>query len=290
MGDVVAAVPRGSEVVLVAVGALGLLPLHAATDPEDGSAVCDRIALRYVPNASMAAAARQVAHEQDRRPGPVLVVAVPAAPGQQEIRGAKDEAVAVARGYGDRARTLLDAPLDDVLAALPRSAVWHLACHGTAVVDRPLESALFLHDGELRLRDVLAMPPGGHRLAVLSACRSATPDPARLDEVVGFPAGLLQAGVAGVVSTQWVVGDDAAHVITVRFHQHLRSGESPARALARAQSWVRTATNADVMAELGPDYRPPDGLPAVALSDPGWQSQRPFVDPALWATFAMTGA
>ena len=84
------------------------------------------------------------------------------------------------------------------------------------------------------------------------------------------------------MSTQWVVGDDAAHVVTVRFHQHLRSGESPARALARAQSWVRTATNADVMAELGPDYRPPDGLPAAALSDPGWQSQRPFVEPVLW--------
>lgn len=294
MKEVLDAVPPHSEVVVVAVGALGLLPLHAATDPagrgEPGSVVCDRVAMRYAPNARMAAAARAAAGDRDRRPGSVLVVAVPAAPGRVEILAAKDEAVAVAHGYGHRATTLFDAAVGDVLERLPDNDVWHLACHGVAVPDQPLESALYLQDGALRLRDILAMRPARHRLAVLSACRSAVPDPARLDEVIGFPAGLLQAGVAGVVSTQWVVADDAAHALTVRFHALLRAGESPARALAAAQSWLRTATNGDLMSVLGDDYRRPEGLPPAALADRGWRSQRPFEHPAFWAAFGMTGA
>lgn len=293
MGGLVSRLPRGSEVVLVPLGALGALPLHAAAElgeagGEPLSFVCDHVAVRYAPNAQLAAAARLVAVELDRRPQRALAAAAGNVAPHPKLPYADAESVAIARRYGSV--PVVDASRSELAEGMAACGVWHLACHGQAVSDQPLESTLYLKDGRLTLREVLTWPTRRHRLAVLSACESQAIDPAQLDEVIGFPSGLMQAGVAGVLASQWKVKDEAAYYLTLWFHDLWRAGQPPAVALANAQRWLRRATNAELMAAFGADYLPPLDRPVEALSDPRFLAERWYSEPENWAAFSFTGA
>lgn len=278
-----AALPAGQEIVLVALGSLGQLPLHAAR-----SCTLDTgptFVVRSAPNARTAARARAVAARTQHRASAVAVDA-PEVPRRVRLAHARMEAARVASLYGPAGRHLPDATRDDTRPALARANIWHLACHGEARLDAPLESAIVLKDGPLSLKDLLAQEPSEHRLAVLSACDTNVPDLDMLDEVVSFPGGLLRAGVAGVVATQWAVNDRAAALLMLHFHQLVRDGMPPAHALVRAQNWLRTATNADLHATEPTIVREP-GLTGPDLDT--WRRRRPFRHPRHWAGFTMTG-
>ena len=134
----------------------------------------------------------------------------------------------------------------DVLAGLRGGAIWHLACHGAAVPDRPLESRLELADGSLTVREILARPSGRHRLAMLSA---ASPPcgrrPARRG--AGFPGALLQSGVRAVVASGWRVQDAAAYAFSLAFHDSgadmpIRRPRSPPPLASYAEPPTRSCT------------------------------------------------
>jgi CHAT domain-containing protein len=109
-----------------------------------------------------------------------------------------------------------------------------------------------------------------------------------LDEVVSFPGALLQAGVAGVVATQAKVDDRAAMLLVHRFFERFRAGVAPARALAEAQAWLRTSTNAQLQGDV-PRYHPlPTHISSAELQK--WGREHPFAHPAAWAPFSYTGA
>ena len=75
----------------------------------------------------------------------------------------------------------------------------------------------------MTLRDLLDsdLDLSASRLAVLSACQTGIIDFRRIpDEAIGFPAGLLQAGVPGVVSTLWLVDDISTALLLARFYRH----------------------------------------------------------------------
>jgi CHAT domain len=59
-----------------------------------------------------------------------------------------------------------------------------------------------------------------------SACETASIGTELPDQVV-LPAGLLQAGVAGVVASLWAVPDATTAVLMARFHALWRSAEAP---------------------------------------------------------------
>jgi CHAT domain-containing protein len=289
MERLVDALPRRSLVTLVPVGALGLLPLHAARTGggRDGSwrYAGDDLVLRAAPNARVLARARDLARGPWSGQLRALAVDAASADGHPDLRHSTAEVLAVARRFGPSTTVLRSATRGQVLAALPHHEIWHFACHGRADLERPLDSALLLGDGPLTLREVATRPAGRHRLAVLSACDTNVPDPALLDEVVSIPAGLLQAGVAGVVASSWKVQDAAAKLLVLRFHERWRAGLAPARALAEAQAWLRAGANGSFPADL---YPPPPNLPAEGLAQ--WSSARPFEPPDAWAAFSYTGA
>jgi CHAT domain-containing protein len=118
-------------------------------------------------------------------------------------------------------------------------------------------------DARLDLRTIMALPSASRRLAVLSACDTHLSGTQLPDEAVGMPAGLLQAGFAGVVACHWPALDKSAAHLMVRFHELWRGqGLTPATALAEAQRWLRTAKPADLATTLtgrgtGPPRRPP---------------------------------
>jgi CHAT domain-containing protein len=135
---------------------------------------------------------------------------------------------------------------------------------------------------------IFAEPQGRRRLAVLSACHAGMPGVALPDEVISFPSAMLQAGVAGVVSSQVGVGDASATLLVLRFLHRVEEGVAPARALAEAQGWLRSATNEQIHDALPAVHPVPAGRSGRLLAH--WQAQRPYTEPYAWATFSYSGA
>ena len=134
-----------------------------------------------------------------------------------------------------------------VLAALPHCNVLHFSCHGLADLDKPLQSGLVMaHDKILTVKDVLDLRLNGVRLATLSACETGIPGIELPEEVVNLPAGLLQAGVAGVAASLWSVAEFSTMMLMAYFYDRWRIDHlEPAQALRQAQIWMRDTTNAE---------------------------------------------
>ena len=281
----------GSLVTLIPVGAAAQLPIHAAGAGLGEDRVWrDRTGgtmFRYAPNARVLLRAQRTTERLRREPARLLSACVPDAPGHRRLPRATAESDGVTRCFPAE---LTERPRPATVASVRRCldvcTVWHFACHGIHDSASPLDSRLELADGPLTLRAMFAAPAGRRRLAVLSACETAKIDETVPDEGVGFAGAMLQAGVAGVVSSHAAVADDAATLLVLAFFARLRDSGSPARALAGAQAWLRTATNADINARFPNVHEPPDDE-----DDPcRWRAYRPFADPSSWALFSYTGA
>jgi len=291
-------------VTLVPTGRLSLLPLHAAwaPDPEGHgrrSYAVDATAISYVPTAQ----ALTAGPHEERTASTALVVdepqpvTAPALPWSSVERSAAVNAVARSHVLSAQAATRAA-----VLAELGRHQLVHFSSHGIGRPDKPLESALLMADDELlTLRDIIEMAPSGTpvgpRLVVLSACETYQIGTALPDEVVSFPTGLLQHGVAGVVATQWSVSSMAAALQVAAFYRSWTGGLPPAQALREAQRRLRRATNARLAHALRPD-RAMDSLGlSPEAARPLWMAVRrrepddtPFAHPAVWAAFAYIGS
>ncbi|WFE29332.1 CHAT domain-containing protein [Solwaraspora sp. WMMD791] len=284
LGPVLAALPAVDAVAVVPMGVLGLLPLHAAR-LADGTHVLDRLTVTYVPNARALVAARHAAGDGPT-PGHLLVVDDPQ-PVAAPLAHAAAEADRVQSHFADTVRFPgPTATRAAVLAALGDRDVLHFACHGAADVADPRSSGVRLADGMLTVADLLRTPLRC-RLAVLAACETAMIGLDALDEVVGLPAGLMQAGCAGVVGTGWAVDSAAAALVVSRFYDAWRvDGCAPAEALRVAQRWLRDCTNAQAH-DRYPTLRPRPDRSAAAVRL--WESARPFADARYWAAFSYVG-
>ena len=125
------------------------------------------------------------------------------------------------------------------MSALEGTSIAHLACHGRFRSDSPLFSSLELADGPLNVYELqrLRRPP---ELVVLSACDLAISDTRPGDELLGFAAALIGMGTRTVIASVVPVPDASARRLMVALHRHLRTGHSPALALAKAQQALRS--------------------------------------------------
>jgi CHAT domain-containing protein len=178
----------------------------------------------------------------------------------------------------------------------------HLACHGRNDPDDPLASNLELNDVDgLTLREILAgaLDLAKTRLVVASACQTAIPEHERVpNEVIGLPAGFLQAGADCVVATLWPVADLSTALLMTRFYEYLLRGDEeigeppmvPASALRSAQRWLRTASVAAIRAYV--ERHPALHGPSARLLELS-RSQAdfvPFARPYSWAGYVVIGA
>ncbi len=287
IGPVAAALTPGSLVTLIPLGRLSLLPLHIAGMTRDDNGIwrdrTNQLTFRYAPNARVLHRAQTQARTLDPQTLRVLTVAAPDAPRRPRLEHAQAESDGVLARFADRAEQPEPSPTA-ILDAMDRCGIWHFACHGNHDPTNPLESSLALRDGPLKLRTIFAQPRGSRRLAVLSACDTATPGTTLIDETIGFPSALLAAGVAGVVSTQANVDDTAATLLILRFFDELSNGTPPPQALTNAQYWLSNATNAQIHTALPHTYPTPTPEPKH------WKHTRVFTHPDSWAPFTYTGA
>ena len=95
--------------------------------------------------------------------------------------------------------------------------------------------------------DIFQLDLDNIRLAVLSACETSLPGMDLIDEMIGLPSGMMQAGVSGVIGSLWAVNDMSTAMLMARFyslwHEH-EEGKNPQEALRQAQIWLRDSTTA----------------------------------------------
>ena len=286
--------PAGALITIVPVGLLSLLPVHAAGGPtaagqapEDWEYLADLVTVRYAHNARTLLRARDRADKLPRSALTLLAVAAPDSDPQQQVRYTVPEITQIARQWA-RAETVIDGTPTAVERMLAGHTVWHFACHCHVTPDSILDSELLLTGARLSLRTILALPPSSRRLAVLSACDTHLSGTRLPDEAIGLPAGLLQAGFAGVVGSYWSVTDRSTAIFMIRFHElWYGQGFSPAVALARTQRWLRTATSAELTAYLGGGQGQPAHEPPAAHTP--IRTAGRYGHPYFWAAFALTG-
>jgi CHAT domain-containing protein len=240
-------------------------------------------------------------------------------PTDQELRWAEAEALTAATLAGDptRARVHEAATRAWLVDGLQSGQVVDASCHGQFDGRDFSQSRLLLANQEtLTLADVIGneVDIAGLRLLVLSACQTAVMDiRGARGEVRSLAAGMLQAGARSVMAPLWAVDDRATYLLMVRFMQEwlpVMDQASPTGALSRAQSWLRSVTNRELVAWAVPEvggseatlvsvrgrgdrYSMSEAEQLVTglarRSDPGDLDETPYADPIFWAGFQVLG-
>lgn len=183
------------------------MPIHASGLYDDPSSpkLDDFAISSYIPSLNSLIDAR--ARIRKTFINKMLIVGQTNAPGMQPIPYVEHEMEEMQKSVPEGLVSTLcgsSCTINAVLAKLPETALVHFACHGTTR-HHPLESALFLHDGELTLGRLIYTDLKAGSIAVLNACQTAAHDPYREDQVANLATGLLAAGFSGVVATLWYV-------------------------------------------------------------------------------------
>lgn len=286
---------HGTAAVLIPVGQLALLPLHAAwtqDSPEHARRYAlDELSLSYVPSAhSLQQAALAAQRPADR----LLLVDNP----DGSLKFAKDEVQVAMDGFEQITHLSgKSATLAMVKAGMEKAHVLHFATHGRAGWEKAEQAQLLLSDGALALPDIFKLDLHQARLAVLSACETGIPGLELIDEMIGLPAGMLQAGVPGVIGSLWSVDDASTAMLMARFYYLWCEIElSPQEALRQAQTWLRDSTTKQIKGWLDQliDGEITGMSPNTAQAFYeyiAWKAPeaRTFTSPFFWAAFTYTG-
>jgi CHAT domain-containing protein/tetratricopeptide (TPR) repeat protein len=240
-------VKRGTRLVWLPSGWLGILPLGLAQDPASKRRLADDYQIIYAPSLEALAAGRRLIATPTR--ATLAVVVNPTG----DLPGTENEGALVAAHFASADRTVLEgraATPDTVIAALKGKTHWHFASHGSFSWADARQSALLMHDaaplsvGRLLETDGLGRP----RLVVLSACETGLSDiTSSPDEFIGLPGAFTALGAAGVLGSLWPVSDAATALLMAKFYDlYLEAGLDPPAALSGAQVWLRDATRDDL--------------------------------------------
>ncbi|KAF7369640.1 CHAT domain-containing protein [Mycena venus] len=159
----------------------------------------------------------------------MTAIVEPNAPNLRYLPGAHEELKKILNRIPRQWLTVLGdtskATVETSLTNLRQSAIVHFACHGIQDLVKPLESGLFLHDGRLRVSDIMCRPeeevPGTMSLAFLNACETAKGDAEVVDEAMHLAATLLFSGFGGIVGTMWAINDADGPKVADVFYEHL---------------------------------------------------------------------
>ena len=127
----------------------------------------------------------------------ILIVQEPRPAAARRLDMAETEAMAVARAFPNASVLAHEqATRESVLDALAAHRLAHLICHGRSDPVSPLNSHLLMsNDEQIRVEDLLERDLSNLRLAVLSACESASASTHLPEAVVSLPAPPLERGV-----------------------------------------------------------------------------------------------
>ncbi|TEB27485.1 hypothetical protein FA13DRAFT_1816395 [Coprinellus micaceus] len=221
---------RPSRIWWCPTGPLASLPLHAAgTYDGDHTTTRDFAISSYIPN--IATLLKKTYPEKKdgaltKDGANILIVSQPATPGHCRLPGVLREVAAIQEITQASTCTTLHlegdkATVKTALDSVPSHTSIHLACHASQHLEEPLESGFALHDGKLKLSDIIRENMQDAELAFLSACQTSTGDEKLSEEAMHLAAGMLAAGYKGVVATMWSIKDQYAPQVAKDFYREL---------------------------------------------------------------------
>lgn len=185
-------------------GPFAFLPIHAAGIYLDNmtESISDYVISSYTPTIS--SLLRDIPPSTNSFK--IIAVIQPNTPGQKSLPCTLDELQKVEDHASNMDLIkLVHGSVEEVISHLPEVSIAHFACHGQQNAQNPLESALFLQDGPLKVFQIMQQSMPNASLAFLSACETAMGDESLPDEMIHIGATLLFAGFRGVVATMWYV-------------------------------------------------------------------------------------
>ena len=296
---------QSKHLLLMPQGGLGILPLNAGWRAAHGNMhyLVDEYTVCYIPSAYARRVSDIRLRDVRRKRRTLFAVVNPT----EDLPFAPAEAGQIAALFGDKNATIV--PGRKATSAIVKkgsatAGYLHFACHGFYDWGDPMQSGLVLAGkdpltvaqiiGQFNLEDT--------RLVTLSACETGITDIRQSpDEYLGLPAGFLQAGAPGVVSTLWSVNDLSTMLLMERFYRlHVRRRMNLPDALCEAQCWLRDVTARQLAkrfayeekaALLGRGHMPlesaSESFVRFTLQAP---ANRPFAHPYYWAAFSFSGA
>jgi len=287
---------RLPRVVLIPVGAMSLVPWHAARGrPSEHARV--RFAVQEMV-VSYAASGRQLREVAGRPALPLESNAVVVGDPTGTLPGALREAWAIASRHYPAGRYLGSGPPGwersadgpgtpvEVLRQLPAvdrsgASMLHLGCHGVVADSAPGRSHLLLAENtELRVDAILQQargrpPSAAGGLVSLAACSSDLAAD-EYDEALTPATAFLAAGAVTVVGARWQVPDAATTLLMFMFHYFMtHRAYSPRDALRSAQLWM-----------LDPARIPPAEMPTELATS---ARRARLADVTAWAGFVHQG-
>jgi CHAT domain-containing protein/tetratricopeptide (TPR) repeat protein len=237
-------------------GSISRIPMPALVDGR-GEYLGDRFAVLFSPGLSYQGGPSR--KTSIRTSAHVLVIGAPAISGEwRSMFAPLPEADAEARAVAAKFRSSVlltgeQATLGIVLRDLPETQVLHFAGHalaegrreGLLLAAREGAGSRESETEETIGAEVLAASQFNSvnlrqcRLAVLSACSTASGEGATLVDPSSLVGALLVAGVPDVVASRWNVNSAATATMMRVLYGRLLAGDSVARALQRASETVR---------------------------------------------------
>jgi CHAT domain-containing protein/tetratricopeptide (TPR) repeat protein len=234
------------SLVVIPHGPLHLVPWAGLV--HEGKRLFEHLPVAILPNLAAA-----VADIPCSRPRTATLLGVARYPGFEklgDLPSAPGEMTDIGGLYGD-AGIVVHGPLLDEDAT--EVAFWdvgkhvagsgnllHISCHGIIVPSEPMNSGLLLFDAKVDAAEV-ARAPLPFDEVVLSACSTGW-RPTEVgdialtaDEILGIPAGFLEAGVKSVLVSIPQAEGRAARALTTHYHRRRAAGDAPLLALQAAQ-------------------------------------------------------
>lgn len=220
---------EGDHVIIAPHRSLFSIPFHTLLQPKEktkSSPLLETCGISYVPSGSWLASQRR----QSPTPMNTLLTLAPSVHSLPFTRKEVKEATGSA---WTASRTLVgsEARASRVKQEAGDFDILHVASHARNYPEHPLYSTVELFDRGMRLHEFFHMR-APKRLVVLSACETGSgtglvSQDLSSEEIVSFPRALLQAGVPSVVSTSWLVEDEATALLLVEFYKLLgKRGEN----------------------------------------------------------------
>lgn len=183
----------------------------------------------------------------------------------------------------------------DVLAAIERGRIIHLATHGQFWRDDPFASSLDLHFGGVPDNHISAaeiyrdVDLRGAELVALAACDTGRSPTLRqgIETYSGLDAAFISKGAKAVISSLWPINDLAAMLFMTTLHAGIAAGKDLPTAFEFGVEFLRSGQLADL-----PSSHPT----AIALETAGveWRDSAErlvdrFREPRIWAAFKLSG-
>ncbi|HXA16145.1 MAG TPA: CHAT domain-containing protein [Thermoanaerobaculia bacterium] len=222
------------QIVIVPDRQLHAVPFAALYDNASSRYLAEEFTIRLAPSAS-------AVHPEAVNGAlqPALVVADPTTTRWPRLPVSLREGERIAAGYGATVLSGDAATRKRFVEAATGSALIHYAGHADSdSADSYGALLLAAEDGDsgvLASSDVALLNLSKHPLVVLAACGTFRGDSVHVGGMTSLARAFLLAGARAVAGTLWEVDDDVAAALFLKIHEHLRAGESPARAVRTAQ-------------------------------------------------------